>query len=220
MLIQNAAGIKQDNPSMYYKVAGRKLFGFTNKCLCKRIPDDKLFNLKFMEPRSASERQEIINEIGITNLLNSQLIVQYNEVFDYKNRLWLFFECMDSCFTPIVEELEGNYSESFCKYTLFKTVQGLDVLHSSNIIHRNIKSDNILCSVNGEIKLADFGYAVMLTQQQQKRKSKVGTVAWMAPELILASEDNQYSIKVDIWSLGIFAIELAQGAPPYFTEQF
>ena len=87
-----------------------------------------------------------------------------------------------------------------------------------NIIHRDIKSDNILCKENGEIKLADFGYAVMLTQQQQPRASKVGTVCWMAPELIEAKEDKKYSNKVDIWSLGIFAIELAQGEPPYITE--
>ena len=78
-----------------------------------------------------------------------------------------------------------------------------------NIIHRDIKSDNILCKDNGEIKLADFGYAVMLTQQQQARASKVGTVCWMAPELIEAKEDKKYSNKVDIWSLGIFAIEPA-----------
>ena len=121
-------------------------------------------------------------------------------------------------FTSMLEELAGNYSEGFCKYTLYKTVQGLIDLHSQNIIHRDIKSDNIRCKENGEIKLADFGYAVMLTQQQQSRASKVGTVCWMAPELIEAKEDKQYSNKVDIWSLGIFAIELAQGEPPYITE--
>ena len=65
----------------------------------------------------------------------------------------------------MLEDLQGNYSEGFCKYTLYKTVQGLKDLHDMNIIHRDIKSDNILCKDNGEIKLADFGYAVMLTQQ-------------------------------------------------------
>merc|ERR1712012_886497 len=118
-------------------------------------------------------------------------------------------------FTPILEEKQGNYSEEFCKYSLYQTCKGLD-LHNRNIIHRDIKSDNILIKPNGDIKLADFGYAVMLTQQSQGRTSKVGTVCWMAPELIEGR--GKYTNKVDIWSLGIFAIELACGEPPYISE--
>ena len=74
-------------------------------------------------------------------------------------------ELMDGgAFTPILEEKQGNYSEEFCKYSLYKTTLGLLDLHKQNIIHRDIKSDNILVKPNGDIKLADFGYAVMLTQ--------------------------------------------------------
>ena len=69
-------------------------------------------------------------------------------------------------FTDIVEDRRGNYSEGFCKYTLYKSVKGLADHHSQNIIHRDIKSDNILCKSNGDIKLADFGYAVMLTEEK------------------------------------------------------
>lgn len=78
-------------------------------------------------------------------------------------------EAMDEAFTPILEELQGAYSEEFCKYTLFMTLRGLIDLHRQNIIHRDIKSDNILLKANGEIKLADFGYAVVLTNQQKGR---------------------------------------------------
>lgn len=75
-------------------------------------------------------------------------------------------EIMDDNFTPMLEGLPvGNYSENFCKYSLWATCKGLIDLHKQNIIHRDIKSDNILVKENGDIKLADFGYAVVLTQQ-------------------------------------------------------
>lgn len=93
-------------------------------------------------------------------------IVQCYEAFDFQNRLWIFMELMDGgAFTPMLEELQGAYSEDFCRYSLYMTLKGLIDLHRQNIIHRDIKSDNILVKANGEIKLADFGYAVMLTQQ-------------------------------------------------------
>mmetsp|Transcript_111105 Transcript_111105/g.153578 ORF Transcript_111105/g.153578 Transcript_111105/m.153578 type:complete len:107 (+) Transcript_111105:203-523(+) len=83
-------------------------------------------------------------------------------------------------------------------------------------MHRDIKSDNILINSKGELKLADFGYAAHLTQERQNRTSRVGTVCWMAPELIKQKES--YSTKVDIWSFGILCMELANGNPPYLNE--
>lgn len=71
-------------------------------------------------------------------------------------------------------------------------------------------------NTKGEVKLADFGYAVQLTQEKAGRKSKVGTVCWMAPELIRG--ERSYTTKVDIWSFGIFAMEMADGDPPYISE--
>lgn len=68
----------------------------------------------------------------------------------------------------------------------------------------------------GDIKLADFGYACQLTTEQSARASKVGTVCWMAPELIRG--ERKYTQKVDMWSLGIFAMEMADGDPPYINE--
>ena len=88
------------------------------------------------------------------------------------------------CLTPIVEERKGNISEGVCSYILYQTLKGLAYLHSKNIVHRDIKSDNILVNEQGDLKLADFGYAAQLTQERNRRASKVGTVCWMAPELI------------------------------------
>ena len=88
------------------------------------------------------------------------------QAFFFSERLWIILELIDGgAFTPIVEELEGKCSEDFCRYTLYRTVKGIYELHQQNIIHRDIKSDNILCKANGEVKIADFGFAVMLTKQ-------------------------------------------------------
>lgn len=120
------------------------------------------------------------------------------------------------CLTPIVEERKGNIPENVCAYILQQTLKGLHALHQRNIVHRDIKSDNILINDRGQLKLGDFGYAAQLTQARQKRSSKVGTVCWMAPELIKGK--TQYDTKIDIWSFGVFALELADGEPPYISE--
>lgn len=92
----------------------------------------------------------------------------------------------------------------------------LAYLHSRHIIHRDIKSDNLLLSRNGDIKLGDFGYAAQLTRERKKRNSKVGTVCWMAPEVIKGKD--MYTEKVDVWSLGIMILEFVFGEPPHLNQ--
>ena len=80
-----------------------------------------------------------------------------------------------------------------------------------------LKSDNFLINNNGDLKLSDFGHAAQLTQEKKKRHTVVGTPYWMAPELAIGMD---YGTSVDIWSLGIVAIELAEGQPPHMGENF
>ena len=146
----------------------------------------------------------------------TDLVLEVYECFDYRDKLWIFVELMDFALTPIIEEMETRYSENVCKYVLWQTLRGLKFIHDKHIIHRDIKSDNILVDESGKVKLADFGYSAQLTQERQARSSKVGTPCWMAPELIKG--ERRYDSKADIWSFGILAFELANGEPPYIDE--
>jgi len=116
-----------------------------------------------------------------------------------------------------------------------EVLAGLEHLHQRNIIHRDIKSDNVMVSHDGKVKLskffrieneifqyneltlptfkADFGYGAQLTAEQAKRQTVVGTPYWMAPEVI--QDDSQYDTSADIWSTGVMCIEMIDGLPPY-----
>ena len=143
-------------------------------------------------------------------------ILRAIECYKFREKFWVFLDLMDAgALTMFIEDHFGKYDEAACQYVCYKTLMGLRFLHQRGIMHRDIKSDNILVSSEGEVVLADFGYAVQLTQENKKRVSKVGTVCWMAPEMILAQ--SKYDDKVDIWSFGIFVLELADREPPYLN---
>lgn len=154
-------------------------------------------------------------EIGIMKTSHHQNIVDYIDSYMPTERsIWVVMEYMSGgCLTDILEAFdEIPLGEPQIAYITRETLRGLAYIHSLHRIHRDIKSDNILLGADGAVKLADFGYAAQLTQQKQKRNTVVGTPYWMAPELIRGQD---YGTKVDIWSLGIMVMEMAEGEPPY-----
>lgn len=124
-------------------------------------------------------------------------------------------ELMKGNLTELVMDRAGNLPEKVMAYIAREILSGLLVLHNHHRIHRDLKSDNVLISAEGDVKLGDFGYAAQLTTEQNVRQTVVGTPSWMAPELVIGSNYDQ---KVDIWSLGIVMLELAEGEPPYLRE--
>ena len=108
----------------------------------------------------------------------------------------------------------GPFSQKAIKYLLYCLCVGLKALHVMNILHRDIKSDNIFISSDGSVKLADLGLSVFLTQETTHRQTKCGTINWMAPELI---DGKPYSKSVDCWAVGITAYEFAALMPPFMS---
>jgi serine/threonine protein kinase len=162
-----------------------------------------------------SELKHLLNEMGLQALSRHPNIVQYNEAYAYGTEVCIAMELVDGgCLTDLLMD-QAPFPERMIAYVCREAFQGLNYLHKDFRLHRDIKSDNILVSRTGQVKIADFGFAVNLTSEQDKRKSVVGTPYWMAPELI---RGQAYNEKVDVWSMGITAIEMADLEPPYLNE--
>ncbi|XP_030752127.1 serine/threonine-protein kinase 10 isoform X2 [Sitophilus oryzae] len=154
---------------------------------------------------------DILTEIKHTN------IVELLEAFQKDQQLWLLIEyCDGGALDSIMAELEKPLTEPQIAYVCQNMSKGLHFLHKSHVIHRDLKAGNVLLTMAGGVKLADFGVSAKNKSTLQKHDTFIGTPYWMAPEVVLCEtfRDNPYDFKVDIWSMGITLIEFAQMEPP------
>ncbi|KAL7861831.1 hypothetical protein SRHO_G00132720 [Serrasalmus rhombeus] len=183
-------------------------------CIAREKHSGRLVAVKMMDLRRQQRRELLFNEVVIMRDYQHKNVVEMFKSALVEEELWVIMEYLQGgALTNIVSEtrLSEEQIATVCEAVL----QALAYLHSQGVIHRDIKSDSILLSLDGRIKLSDFGFCAQISKDIPKRKSLVGTPYWMAPEVISKSP---YGTEVDVWSMGIMVVEMVDGEPPYFSE--
>uniref|UniRef100_A0A8C9Z120 non-specific serine/threonine protein kinase n=1 Tax=Sander lucioperca TaxID=283035 RepID=A0A8C9Z120_SANLU len=183
-------------------------------CIATVKTTGKLVAVKKMDLRKQQRRELLFNEVVIMRDYHHENVVEMYNSYLVGDELWVVMEFLEGgALTDIVTHTRMN--EEQIATVCLSVLKALSVLHTQGVIHRDIKSDSILLTHDGRVKLSDFGFCAQVSKEVQRRKSLVGTPYWMAPELI---SRLPYGPEVDIWSLGIMVIEMVDGEPPYFNE--
>ncbi|XP_029808013.1 serine/threonine-protein kinase PAK 6 [Suricata suricatta] len=183
-------------------------------CLAREKHSGRQVAVKMMDLRKQQRRELLFNEVVIMRDYQHVNVVEMYKSYLVGEELWVLMEFLQGgALTDIVSQVRLNEEQiaTVCEAVL----QALAYLHAQGVIHRDIKSDSILLTLEGRVKLSDFGFCAQISKDVPKRKSLVGTPYWMAPEVISRS---LYATEVDIWSLGIMVIEMVDGEPPYFSD--
>ncbi|XP_022229898.2 serine/threonine-protein kinase 10 isoform X3 [Drosophila obscura] len=211
--------IKMDSdPAEFWEMVGELGDGAFGKVYKAQHKEHKRFAAAKMCTLEDEENlSDHMVEIDILSEIKHPNIVELYEAFSLEDKLWMLIEyCDGGALDSIMVELEKPLTEPQIAYVCKHMTEGLTFLHKNKVIHRDLKAGNVLLTMEGGVKLADFGVSAKNKHTMQKHDTFIGTPYWMAPELVLCEtfRDNPYDHKVDIWSLGITLIELAQMEPP------
>ena len=187
--------------------SGGTVYQGTNKATADSVA------LKCIDLTAGEKKIHLLMEVQVMRELQHKNLVNFLDIFLTPRELWVSMEYMNAgALTDVV--LYTVLTEKQISVVCREVLEGIAYLHAQEVVHRDIKSDNILLDSTGVVKITDFGFAANVRGNRQ-RKTFAGTPYWMAPEII---NKSTYSTKVDIWSTGILAVEMVDGQPPYMNE--
>jgi len=217
--------ISDEDPEKIFKV-----FGSVNsvrqsvryKSLCDRAQgpsfkawnrhDQHLASIELLKEDLPADRAFLETELADLEQCHSPFIVSYKGTYRKQGYLWIVTEyCAGGALNDFMKICDVVLDEEQIACVMKMALQGLDCLHSLGVIHRDIKGGSIFITQSGDCKLSNVGLSAELTALMPKRHTMIGSPYWMAPEVL---QEGSYDCKVDIWSLGITAIELGNGKPP------
>ncbi|KAG5879382.1 hypothetical protein JTB14_032087 [Gonioctena quinquepunctata] len=192
-------------------IVGEGSYGLVMKCR-HRDSDQIVAVKKFLETEEdATIRKMALREIRMLKRLKHENLVTMIEVFRHRKRFYLVFEFLEGTVLDELEKMPGGLGDERCRERIFQVTRGISYCHSNNIIHRDVKPENVLVSSLGVVKLCDFGFARLISSSAEACTEYVATRWYRAPEL-LVGEPN-YGPPIDIWAIGCLFAEMMTGDP-------